>query len=68
MRLFVALDIPEKVRNSLAEIVTQLRPVCPNARWARVEGLHVTLKFIGEAPLAKVEVRPAMTPQGIPMM
>jgi len=56
MRLFVALDIPEKVRNSLAEIVTQLRPVCPNARWARVEGLHVTLKFIGEAPLEKIEV------------
>jgi 2'-5' RNA ligase len=56
MRLFVALDIPEKVRDSLAEIVTQLRPVCPNARWARVEGLHVTLKFIGEAPLEKVEV------------
>jgi RNA 2',3'-cyclic 3'-phosphodiesterase len=56
MRLFVALDIPEEVRNSLAELVAQLRPVCQNARWARVEGLHVTLKFIGEAPLEKVEV------------
>jgi 2'-5' RNA ligase len=56
MRLFVALDIPEEVRNSLAEIVAQLRPACQNARWARVEGLHVTLKFIGETPLEKFEV------------
>jgi RNA 2',3'-cyclic 3'-phosphodiesterase len=56
MRLFVALDIPEEVRNSLVELVAQLQPSCQNARWARVEGLHVTLKFIGEAPLEKVEV------------
>jgi 2'-5' RNA ligase len=56
MRLFVALVIPEEVRNSLAEIVAQFRPACQNARWARVEGLHVTLKFIGETLLEKVEV------------
>jgi len=48
MRLFVAMDIPEDVRGSLAALIAKLRPACRNARWVRVEGLHVTLKFIGE--------------------
>ena len=56
MRLFVALNIPEEVRKSLAQLVAQLRPACKTARWARVEGLHVTLKFIGETPLEKLEM------------
>ncbi len=48
MRLFVALDIPEDVRSAIAGIVPKLRPACRNARWVRIEGLHITLKFIGE--------------------
>jgi 2'-5' RNA ligase len=55
MRLFVALDIPEEVRSSLAALTAKLRPACRNARWVRIEGLHVTLKFIGETPPEKVE-------------
>jgi 2'-5' RNA ligase len=48
MRLFAALDIPEDVRGALAALVAKLRTVSCPARWARIEGLHVTLKFIGE--------------------
>jgi len=48
MRLFVAIDIPEDVRSAIAALVSKLRPACRNARWVRLEGLHVTLKFIGE--------------------
>src|SRR5579862_2857826 len=55
MRLFVALDIPEAVRTSVAALVARLRPLCPDARWARMEGVHVTLKFIGETPEEKLE-------------
>jgi 2'-5' RNA ligase len=55
MRLFVALDIPDHVRASLAALVLKLRAACPNARWARIEGLHVTLKFIGETSAEKAE-------------
>src|SRR3974390_3070368 len=55
MRLFVALDIPEDVRASLAALVAKLRPACRDARWARLEGLHVTLKFIGEVAAEKLE-------------
>jgi len=49
MRLFVALDVPEDVRGALRELVAKLKPLSRSARWARPEGLHVTLKFIGHA-------------------
>ena len=48
MRLFVAVDIPEEVRAAIESLVVKLRRAGPAARWVRIEGLHVTLKFIGE--------------------
>jgi 2'-5' RNA ligase len=59
MRLFIAMDIPEDVRSSLAAVTAKLRPACRNARWVRIEGLHVTLKFIGETPAKKAEMTKA---------
>ena len=56
MRLFVAMDIPDDVRSSLAALNAKLRPASRNARWVRIEGLHVTLKFIGETPAEKTEM------------
>jgi 2'-5' RNA ligase len=55
MRLFVAMDIPEDVRSAISALVAKLRPTHRNARWVRIEGLHVTLKFIGETPPEKAE-------------
>lgn len=55
MRLFVALDIPAEVRERLRQYVERLRIYAPEARWARTESLHVTLKFIGEVSEAKVQ-------------
>ena len=55
MRLFIALDIPAEIRARLTEYMEPARALAPNARWARVEGLHVTLKFIGHVDDAAVE-------------
>ena len=55
MRLFVALDIPADVRAAIAAVVEKLRPTCEAARWVRLEGAHVTLKFIGEVPAEKIQ-------------
>jgi RNA 2',3'-cyclic 3'-phosphodiesterase len=61
MRLFVAIDIPGDVRAAISALVSKLRSACPKARWARIEGLHVTLKFIGETPDAKFsEIKSAL--------
>jgi 2'-5' RNA ligase len=55
MRLFMALDIPADIRARLTEYMERARALASEARWARVEGLHVTLKFIGHVDDAAVE-------------
>ncbi|MEA1922334.1 MAG: RNA 2',3'-cyclic phosphodiesterase [Pseudomonadota bacterium] len=44
MRLFIAIDLPEKIKDELALISFGL----PQARWVKPEQLHLTLRFIGE--------------------
>jgi 2'-5' RNA ligase len=48
MRLFVALDIDDNIRSRIVRFLDGVRGFAPDARWARPESLHVTLKFIGE--------------------
>ena len=58
MRVFVAMEVPEEVKGKIREFVAKMERECAGtrgARWARVEGIHVTLKFIGEIPAEKVE-------------
>ena len=63
MRLFIALDIPAKVRVALTNYMERTRALAPDARWARVEGLHVTLKFIGHVDDTAVEkIKAALAP------
>jgi 2'-5' RNA ligase len=54
LRLFVAIDIPENVRFAFGDLMKSLRDTSRDARWVRVAGLHVTLKFIGETPSERV--------------
>jgi 2'-5' RNA ligase len=55
MRIFIALDIPVAIRAHMLEYTERARGLAPEARWARPEGLHVTLKFVGEVNDAKVQ-------------
>jgi RNA 2',3'-cyclic 3'-phosphodiesterase len=55
VRLFVALDVPEDVRAAIGALVVNLRGAYRSARWMRIEGAHITLKFIGEVPVEKIE-------------
>jgi 2'-5' RNA ligase len=55
MRLFVAIDISAEVRSQIEELLANLRRLPAPVRWSRPEGMHITLKFVGEAPSNKVE-------------
>lgn len=55
MRVFVALDIPEEIRQAIGGHIGQWEKMCRGARWVRVAGLHVTLKFVGEAQPEMIE-------------
>lgn len=50
MRLFVALDIEERIREQIVSFARELRTFAPGVRWVAPESLHVTLKFLGERP------------------
>jgi 2'-5' RNA ligase len=47
LRLFIAADVPDRVKAGLAAAVGPFRERIPGARWTRSDGWHVTLKFLG---------------------
>src|SRR5258708_38346035 len=53
MRPLVAPDLPGDVREAIGGLIAKLRDACRSARWVRIEGAHVTLKFIGEVSAEK---------------
>ncbi|MDT5272217.1 MAG: 2,3-cyclic 3-phosphodiesterase [Acidobacteriota bacterium] len=57
LRVFCAVELPEEIRVAVAAQASRLRREFPDARasWARPEGVHITLKFIGEVETARVE-------------
>ena len=55
MRLFVAFDIDDNIRDRIVRFLDGVRGFAPDARWAQPESLHVTLKFIGEQSEAQVD-------------
>ena len=56
MRLFVAIEVSPEVREGITEFVSRMEPRFAKARWARPEGLHITLKFLGHVPDEKLSI------------
>ena|ERR1017187_2060248 len=60
MRLFIGLDLPAAVVGNLEGLLQQLRPTA-RIQWSPPANLHITTKFIGEWPEARVdELRSAL--------
>jgi len=55
MRVFIALDIDDAIRQRIQRFMEGVSGFAPDARWVHPESLHVTLKFIGEKPIETVE-------------
>ena len=55
MRAFIAIDLPESIQAALGQQQATFRAACPGARWTRSEGIHLTLKFLGEITEAQVQ-------------
>jgi len=55
VRLFVACEVPDDVKETIGEVIQNLREKSGNAvRWIKPDGVHVTLKFLGEVPTRKL--------------
>ncbi len=54
MRLFVALNFPAPVRQALWQTVAPVRERGLPVKWVRPDGIHLTLKFLGDAAEERV--------------
>ena len=55
-RLFVAIELPEAVIRHITEVMGRLREqALPGIRWVRPEGIHLTLRFLGNVPGSQVQ-------------
>lgn len=63
IRTFIAVGVPAAAQQALADAAGQLRAAMPPAvRWAAPDGMHLTLKFLGDIAPARVEpLRAALT-------
>lgn len=56
-RLFVAVPLSEEATAAVTEVVESIRAGEPGGRgvrWVRLEGLHMTLRFLGPTPEGRV--------------
>ncbi len=56
-RLFIAVELPADVRKWLRETRTLLEERVPSGcvRWTDPDGIHITLKFLGETPARRTK-------------
>ncbi len=55
MRLFVAVELPGRVREALTAWQRSVLPGRPALRAVKAEGLHITLCFLGSRPSSELE-------------
>jgi 2'-5' RNA ligase len=58
-RLFFAVPVPDPARQLVADVMTRVQASVGDGRakirWVRVEGLHLTLRFLGQTPRERIE-------------
>lgn len=55
MRTFIAIEIPDRIKQEMAKVQERLRQAGVEAGWTRPEGIHLTLKFLGEVRESRVK-------------
>lgn len=55
MRLFIAIEISEEIRNALAQIQAHLKYAGADVKWVEKDNVHLTLKFLGEVSPDKAD-------------
>jgi len=54
MRLFVAINFPEKVKKRIGLLIKELRKFPSDAKWVDDTNLHLTVQFLGNVPEAQI--------------
>jgi len=56
-RAFIAIELPADTRRQVKKHIENLRAALPDVRasWTREDNLHLTLKFLGDTPIEKID-------------
>lgn len=54
MRLFIAINFEDKLKNAVQNMVQDIKRYSKQGRFVKNEHMHLTLEFLGEIPPAKV--------------
>jgi len=57
IRAFIAIELGETISVALTDLQGQLKAKVPrrSVRWVKPEGIHLTLKFLGDVPANRIE-------------
>lgn len=55
MRTFIAIELPENIKQEIERLQTPLKKTRAFVSWVRPSNIHVTLKFLGEVPEEKID-------------
>lgn len=55
IRAFIAISLPEEIKDDLGGLQTQLRKSGIKASWTHPDTLHLTLKFLGNTNIGQIE-------------
>jgi RNA 2',3'-cyclic 3'-phosphodiesterase len=54
IRTFIAMEINEQIRRELTRVQDTLRHANADVKWTEPENIHLTIKFLGDAPVEKL--------------
>ncbi len=56
IRVFIAIELAHDILSKIGRLQTRMKQDIPKGlvRWVRPEGIHLTLKFLGDAPASRV--------------
>jgi len=55
IRSFIAISIPEEIKQKLAELQARLKKADAMVKWTRAQGIHITLRFLGNVSVEEIK-------------
>jgi 2'-5' RNA ligase len=55
MRTFIAIELDQTIKDALSALINKLDSCGRNIRWVKPQGMHLTLKFLGEVSEDKIQ-------------
>ena len=62
MRTFIAVEVPDTIKNKIAELENRLKGTGTDVKWVEPGNIHITLKFLGNIEAA---YQPAVVRDGL---